>query len=55
MIAKISGYIFIVCFIACLTSLTLRACDKEYENQVNKNIQWQKDIKNGKPFTDYSE
>ena len=54
MISKIFGYFLFICGIVGITALGLKACDAEYENQKNKNIQWQKDIKDGKPFTDFS-
>lgn len=37
-----------------LTPLLMKACDAEYEYQQAKAEQWQKDLKEGKPFTDFN-
>lgn len=37
-----------------ITPLLMKACDAEYEYQQAKSAQWQQDIKDGKPFTDFN-
>ena len=44
---------FVMWFI--IFAMGLKACDYEYHNQVAKSEQWQQDIKDGKPFTNYGE
>lgn len=49
-------YTFIIIFMGAiiLTPILIKACDAEYEYQQAKSEQWQQDIKDGKPFTDFN-
>jgi hypothetical protein len=36
------------------TPLLIKACETEYEYNHAKSVQWQQDLKDGKPFTDFN-
>ena len=41
--------------IVCLMVLGLKACDHEAKQNEIKNLQWAKDAKDGKPYTNFGE
>lgn len=55
MIKNIYGYVLIILSVIGFTSLALKACDTEYQNDLNKQRQWVQDSKDGKAFTNYGE
>lgn len=56
---KKADYMFVTMFIApialmLLTSVTLKACDLEYEYEQAKHAQWKYERENGLPYTSFS-
>lgn len=48
-------FIVFVAVMSIFTTLFLKACDKELDQNEAKNIQWVQDSNDGKPFTNYGE
>ena len=55
MMSNIFGYALVILSVIGMTSLALKSCEAEYENDLNKQRQWVQDSKDGKPFTNYGE